>query len=366
MSLGPGRSARAIGIDAGNCFDRPPTGVAVYARNLTTELARSHPDQRFVWHLRSNRYLRSFRSRLPRNVTRRLGEGFPGHPAVGPVALFHGLNQRLPPPSDALMVATFHDLFAMTGDYSTRGFRERFAKLAVETARRANHIVAISEHTARLVEELLGCPRARVTVVHHGVEALDAPTQNETRSTLEDLNITPPFVLHMGTIQARKNVGRLVEAFEAAGAGRQLVLAGSIGYGGPDILSRIERSPARSRMRLPGHVGDKVRSCLYRSAECLLFPSLDEGFGLPVVEAMASGLPVITSDASALPEVAGDAALLVDPLDVDAIADGLARVLASAALRAELTAKGLERAKAFTWRRCADETWAAYQRLLDG
>ncbi|MDE0104938.1 MAG: glycosyltransferase family 1 protein [Bryobacterales bacterium] len=366
MALGPGRSAKAIGIDAGNCFDRPPTGVAVYARNLTTELARSHPNQSFVWHLRSNRYLRSFRARLPSNVTRRLGERFPGHPAVGPVALFHGLNQRLPEAADAPMVATFHDLFAMTGDYSTPGFRERFAKLAVETARRANHIIAISEHTARLVEGLLGFPRANVTVVHHGVEALDAPAPAEERSILEAIDVTPPFVLHMGTIQARKNVGRLVEAFEAAGSGRQLVLAGSTGYGGPDILSRIERSAARSRIRLPGHVGDKVRSCLYRSAECLLFPSLDEGFGLPVVEAMASGLPVITSDTSALPEVAGDAGLLVDPLSVDAIADGLARVLASPDLRAELAAKGLMRATAFTWRRCADQTWNAYQRLLAG
>ncbi len=355
---------RAIGLDAGNCFDRPPTGVAVYARNLTAELADLRPDQRFVWHLRSNRYLRSFRTRLPRNARRRLAESLPWHPSVGRVALFHGLNQRLPPGPLPLSVATFHDLFAMSGGYATAEFRSRFTRLAEETAIRANHIIAISAHTARLVTEQLCYPRECVTVVHHGVETLETPDGRLVQRVLEDLGVSRPFVLHVGTLQARKNIGRLVAAFEAAGQGRQLVLAGSLGYGAREIVERIEASPARSRVRMVGHVADTARACLYRSAEALLFPSLDEGFGLPAIEAMACGLPVVTSTAGALPEVAGDAAILVDPLSVDSIAEGLGRVLASHRLRAALAARGAARAGEFTWKRCAERTWEVYQRLL--
>ena len=360
----PHRNPRAIGLDAGNWFDRPPTGVAVYARNLTRRLAESHPDQQFVWHLRSNRYLRSLRTALPSNASRRLAETFPGHPAVGRVGLFHGLNQRLPQGRLPRTVATFHDLFAMTGDYSSAEFRERFSSLAAETAGRADHVIAISAHTARLVTDLLGYPRAQVTVVHHGAERLEPPEPSRAREILGRMGISAPFVLHMGTIQARKNVDRLVSAFEEAGEGRELVLAGSFGYGGPQLARRLERSPSRARIRLTGHVSDLARACLYSEAEVLLFPSLDEGFGLPVVEAMSSGLPVVTSNLSALPEVAGDAAVLVDPHDVGSIANGLGKVLSSPGLQAELKELGVRRARAFTWQRCADETWAVYQRLL--
>ena len=358
-----GQSARAIGIDASNHFDRPATGVAVYAKCLANQLAESHPEQRFIWHLRSNRYFRSLRQALPRNVERRLAEEFPCHPAVGKVALFHGLNQRLPI-GPRVSVATFHDLFAMTGEYSTRSFRDRFSRLAVETARRADHIIAISKHTANLVEQRLGYPRSNITVIHHGINALEAPRSAKRMEVLANFDILKPFVLSVGTLQARKNVESLVAAFEAAGAGRRLVLAGGVGYGGAQILQRIRDSPARSRICLLGHVSTLVLASLYREAEVLLFPSLDEGFGLPVVEAMANGLPVITSTTTAMPEVAGSAAVLVEPTRVDAISDGLARVLASQRLQADLRAKGLERAKQFNWRRCAEETWRVYERLL--
>ena len=260
-------------------------------------------------------------------------------------------------------VATFHDLFAITGEYSTPEFRQRFTRLAHETAERADHIIAISAHTARQVAELLDYPKSCITVVHHGAEALAVPSAGQRAAILRQLGVSEPFVLHVGTIQSRKNIERIVAAFESAGTGHDLVLAGAFGYGAEAIQERIEQSPARPRIRIVGHVDDDVRASLYVAAEVLLFPSLEEGFGLPAIEAFRCGLPVITSNVSALPEVTGDAAVLVDPLDGDEISGALESVLSSPGLRSELRRKGAATATRFTWRRCADETWSVYGQL---
>ena len=352
-----------IGIDAGNSLDRPPTGVAVYARNVIRELALGHPEQRFGWYYRSNRYLRSFRTTLPSNVSRRLLE----EPALrlrpSRPTLFHGLNQRLPKSPDTIKVATFHDLFAMTGEYSTAEFRERFAGLARETASRADHIIAVSAHTADQVTEFLGFPRTRISIIHHGAEALIAPSTDQCDAIMHRLEVTRPFLLHVGSLQVRKNVSRLVEAFEAVEEPVDLVLAGARGYGADRIVERIRNSPARARIHLVGHVRDEVRACLYARAEALVFPSLEEGFGLPVIEAFAAGLPVIASNVSALPEVAGGAAMLVDPLRPSEITEAIGRVLGSSGLRAGLRSKGAARVQGVTWQRCARETWKVYELL---
>ena len=353
-----------IGIDAGNSLDRPPTGVAVYARNLLAELARAHPDERFAWFYRSNRYLRSIGGRLPPNARRRLLEDSVLFLSAQGLSLFHGLNQRLPARLRVPRVATFHDLFAMTGEYSTPQFRQRFAQLARETAERADHIIAVSQHTAALVADELAFPREAISVVHHGVETLETPGPESRRSVLRDLGVTRPFVLHVGSLQVRKNIERIVSAFESMGGALDLVLAGAAGFGADRIARRIDASPARARIRMPGHVEDQVRATLYAEAEALVFPSLEEGFGLPVVEAFSAGLPVVASNVSAVAEVAGDAALLVDPLDAEEIAGALERVVSDSALRAELRAKGLDRAKRFSWERCAAETWNVYRSLL--
>ena len=351
-----------IGIDAGNSLDRPPTGVAVYARNLVRELARAHPDERFAWFYRSNRYLRSLGSKPPANVTRRLLEEGALRLSGRGLRLFHGLNQRLPARLSCPQIATYHDLFALTGDYSTREFRARFARLARETAKRADHVIAVSGHTARMVEDLLDYPRSRITVVHHGSEAMAMPGMVRRRAMLASIGVTRPFLLHVGSLQARKNIERIVAAFEPLSDAVDLVLAGAPGYGADRIEERIRSSSKLSRIRVTGHVSDELRASLYGEAEALVFPSLEEGFGLPVVEAFAAGLPVVASNVSAVPEVAGDAALLVNPLDTGQIADAIERVLRSSEVRAELRRRGAARALRFTWERCAAETWRTYQR----
>ncbi len=167
----------------------------------------------------------------------------------------------------------------------------------------------------------------------------------------------------MGAIQRRKNVARLVRAFETLPLQWRLILAGADGYGAAEELQAVHDSPRRASIEIPGYVSAVELDELYRRASIFAFPSLDEGFGMPVLDAMARGVPVLTSNASALPEVAGDAALLVDPLDVDSIAGGLSRLAADAGLREELTRRGLERAQEFTWETAVERTWAVYNEL---
>jgi glycosyltransferase involved in cell wall biosynthesis len=252
-------------------------------------------------------------------------------------------------------VTTFHDLFVMMSEYSTADFRRRFTAQARDAAERSDLVIAVSEFTAGQVQSLLGVDRGRIRVAPHGVEPLPAAAVRRE-----------PVILFLGALQARKNVVRLVEAFEQIRApGWRLVLAGSHGYGAADILARIERSSRRSAIDLPGFVTNERRGELYSRASLFAFPSLDEGFGIPVLEAMAAELPVLTSNRSSLPEVAGQAALLVDPTDVTAIAAGLQTLIDDSALRTDLAARGRERASEFTWERTVATTWKVYQELRE-
>jgi glycosyltransferase involved in cell wall biosynthesis len=157
---------------------------------------------------------------------------------------------------------------------------------------------------------------------------------------------------------------RLVEAFEAVQPTWQLVLAGGQGYGAARILERIATSKARDRIRVTGYVSPQELAGWYGRAKVFAFPSLDEGFGMPVLEAMAAGVPVIASNGSALPEVAGDAALLVDPADIACLTDSLMALTCDVELQQEYARRGLKRAQLFTWDKAVRQTWLVYQSLL--
>jgi glycosyltransferase involved in cell wall biosynthesis len=339
-----------LALDASYSLDEEPSGVAVYSREILEGLAVAHPDCEWLWCYRPHRFLKSLRRRLPRNARRRLlGRHAP------PARLFHGLNQRLPQGKLPSSVCTFHDLFVLTGEYSSPEFRRRFTGQARDAARRADLVICVSAFTASQAEALLGVEKSRLRVVHHGVRF----------RTLPEAAAREPVVLSVGAIQRRKNTLRLVEAFEATPPGWRLVLAGSSGYGAAEAHRRVEQSPRRADIEITGYLPDRELRSLYARASIFAFPSLDEGFGMPAIEAMACGIPVLTSNCSALPEVCGEAALLVDPHDTEAIARGLTRLMESESLRDELRRKGLERAARFTWERSVQQTWEIYRELLD-
>jgi glycosyltransferase involved in cell wall biosynthesis len=275
-------------------------------------------------------------------------------------SLFHALNQRVEYAAKSVpIVTTFHDLFVLSGDYSSPEFRAQFAEQARVAAERSDVVIAVSKFTAGQVRDLLHVPESRIRVVPHGTRPPESPAPED--GAREDL------ILNVGAIQKRKNITRLVEAFESLGGGRpwRLVLAGAAsGFQSDEILARIAASPVRERIEVTGFVSAAALEDLYRRARIFAFPSLDEGFGIPVIEAMARGVPVLTSDRSALPEAAGGAALLVDPTDTASIVDGLSRLTADSDLRASLCAKGLARAASATWERAVEQTWNVYQELL--
>jgi glycosyltransferase involved in cell wall biosynthesis len=336
-----------FGLDATYTLDPSPSGVALYSREMAYGLARTHPDARFTFYFRPHRYFRSFDTPLPPNARRSL---------MAPMGrLFHGLNQRLPRFRWGPTVATFHDLFVLTGEYSTPEFRKRFAAQARDAAARADMVIAVSEFTRGQVISLLGVEPARVRVVHHGTRALAFPGTPSSREKI---------ILNVGAIQKRKNIARLVEAFEAVDRAWRLVLIGSSGYGAAEIHARISASPAVDRIRVLGYVTPEELAGWYARATIFAFPSLDEGFGMPVLEAMAAGTPVLTATRSALPEVAGDAALLADAEDTGALVHALQRLTEDEDLRARLSRLGVERAKLFTWEKAVQETWNVYLDLL--
>jgi glycosyltransferase involved in cell wall biosynthesis len=211
-------------------------------------------------------------------------------------------------------------------------------------------------------------PPEKITVIY---EAADTRFRLQPPQTMADVRaryrLPDRYLLFVSTIEPRKNLIRLLAAFErlqAAGLTDALVIVGKRGWLYDNFFAALEASPAKQAVIFPGWVADADLPAIYGGAQVFAFPSLFEGFGLPVLEAMACGTPVVCSNSSSLPEVADDAALLVDPLDVDALTGALERLLRDPALAADLRARGLAQAARFSWARAAAETIAIYHRLI--
>lgn len=341
-------------LDATYSVGKRPTGVANYSREILFGLAAAHPEERFRFCFRPHRYLGAFDQNMPSNVRRvpLLDHLVPVRPQ-----LFHGLNQRLPKLRMKRAVSTFHDLFVMTSEYSTPAFRERFTIQARDAATRSDLVICVSSFTAMQAEELLGVPRSRLRVVHHGVRPPD-PAAIPPPSARE------PLILFVGAIQKRKNVAGLVRAFARVPAPWKLTLVGSRGYGWEEVEIAVAESPARDRICVSGYCDDESLRSLYARASIFAFPSLDEGFGIPILEAMAWGVPVISSSRSSMPEVAGDAAVLIDPLQPSQLEDALISLVEQPSQRETLASLGRVRARNFTWERAVEHTYDVYQELL--
>jgi glycosyltransferase involved in cell wall biosynthesis len=336
-----------IALDATYSLGKNLSGVGVYSREILYGLATAHPDHRFLFCYRPHRFLPSFQEQLPQNARRRILHGAPR------ADLFHALNQRVDRRAKKT-IATFHDLFVLSGDYSSPEFRARFAAQAREAAERSDSLIAVSRFTASQMEALLHVEPARIRVIPHGVHM--PPESTGKRENL---------VLFVGAIQRRKNISRLVKAFEAMPAGWRLVLAGSAnGWGAAEELRAVESSSRRSDIEVPGYVAAVELNSLYSRARIFAFASLDEGFGIPVLEAMAHGIATVTSKRSALPEVAGDAALMVDPENVEELAEALRSLASDDDQREQLARRGRERAAGFSWGAAVERTWAVYQELI--
>jgi glycosyltransferase involved in cell wall biosynthesis len=255
------------------------------------------------------------------------------------------------------LVVTVHDLSFVR--YS-RFFspKQRLWHAAVNPAmllKKACAVIAVSEHTKNDIVETFGVDPAKIAVANPGVDASFIP-QNEAAvaEVRERFDLRKPFFLSLGTLEPRKNVTGIIDAFEKIDADADLVVAGGKGWMYEDIFTRAARSPKRDRIRFLGYVDAADKPALYAAATALVYPAFYEGFGMPPLEAMAVGTPVIASHVSSLGEVVGDAGILVEPSSSDGIAQAMRTVLEDAALVTMLRQRGLQRAKQFTWTRSAE------------
>ncbi len=289
---------------------------------------------------------------------------------TGPIDLFHSPDFTLPPVRRGTRtLLTVHDLsFVRDPDSAAPGLRGYLEVVVPRSVARADHILADSAATREDLIELYKTPPSKVSVLYCGIDAAFRPMKDA--QTLAAVRAryglgSAPFILAVSTLQPRKNYVRLIQAFARLPTQEtNLVIAGGKGWLFETIFSEVERLRLRQRVIFPGFVADGDLPALYSAARLLAYPSLYEGFGLPMLEAMACGTPVVASTASCLPEVAGDAALLVSPTDVEALAAALDRVLSDEALRADLIAKGYSRVGQFSWGKSARQLLGVYHKLV--
>ncbi len=290
--------------------------------------------------------------------------------------LLHGMAFATPLSCACPTVVTVHDLsFLRYPGAFRRSNRAYLSFITRFSTRRAARVIAVSESTRQDVIALCGVPGDRVVVVPNGVTEEFCPAAPAAVADFRVRKGLPErFILFLGTLEPRKNITRLLEAYalwlqEFATDGQPipaLVIAGSKGWFYDAIFARVRELGLVDRVVFPGFVPAEELPWWYRAAELFVYPSLFEGFGLPVLEAMACGTPTITSATSSLPEVAGDAALLVDPDDTRALAACIGRVLAEPELAAAMRSAGLSQASRFSWGRTAAETAAVYRAALGG
>jgi glycosyltransferase involved in cell wall biosynthesis len=366
-----------IGIDFTSAA-RERAGIGRYARELIRALARldhgnryvlfvprdAHDDLlRFEWPPNfsihraplTERYLAALwhRARLPLPI-----EGF-----IGAVDVFYSPDFLLPPTRARRKIVTVHDLsYVRVPECFPAPLLNYLNHAVPPSVARADLILADAASTQRDLADAYRVPLDKIKVLYSGVDARFRPdVSDESRVRVRAITRGRPYLLSVSTIQPRKNYTRLIQAFakivnyQLSIVNLQLVIAGSRGWMFDEVFQTVERLGLNDRVLFPDYVPDDDLPALYAGAMLFVYPSLYEGFGLPVAEAMACGAPVVSSNASSLPEVAGDAALYFDPRNVDAITDALRRALTDDALRADLRLRGLAQAKRFSWERAATE-----------
>lgn len=366
-----------IGLD-GTPLLGPRSGVGNYTGRLLAALLRHKPDWEYL--LYSNRPLEPLEQPLTRATP--VYSRVPSKrmiwmqcllPAVirrSRPQLCHFPNAMAPIWSQRPFIVTIHDASLFLYRRYHPLARILSIRLALPTiARQAAAVITVSHHARADLIRILNLPPQKVHVVYEAAPAHFQPVVEQAHldALRRKYHLPQQFLLYVGTLEPRKNLRRLVQALHEIrrqGFPHRLVLVGASGWDIDDFRKEIARLEMEEAVIFTGYVPTEDLPGLFSLATLFVFPSLYEGFGLPPLEAMACGTPVLSSNRSSLPEICADAACLVDPEDVDDLAHGLATLLSEPERRRELSSRGLERARDFSWRRAAEQTAAIYQRVL--
>jgi glycosyltransferase involved in cell wall biosynthesis len=356
-------------------------GNESYIANLIEALAEIDTNNRYTLYVTRREAVERFTGRWP-HVSVRLT--LPHTPLVRipltlsaelrrrPVDLLH-VQYTGPPLAPCAVVATIHDLsFEHLPETFKRRSRAQLRLTVRRTARMARAVIAPSEYSRRDLIETYELPPERVVVTPLAASPHLAPVtdEGERRRVRELYGISGDYILAVGAIQPRKNLVRLIEAYADLRGARpqaklpQLVLVGRRGWLYGETMSAVNLHSNNGDIRFTGYVSEGDLQALYTDALCFVYPSYFEGFGLPVLEAMSCGAPVIAGNRTSLPEVVGDAGVLVDPFDSSALSSAIGRLVDDVSLRRTLRARGLERAREFSWRETARRTLEVYERAV--
>lgn len=343
-------------------------GVSVYADQLLRALPTACPNLEITAHTGprapSIPGVRTVRSPIDtrRAAPRILWEQVSGRLLSARQDILHGTVNTIPLAAPIPTVVTIHDLsFLRFPDRLPRARRAFLSAAVPASARRATRVIAISESTKRDIVELIGIPEGRISVVYQGVDAAFRPGPSDISAAHF---AGRPYILHVGTVEPRKNLDILVRAYAALrrdGIPHALALVGPRGWMDDPVFAVIRELGLQDDVRLAGYVPPADLPRWYNGADLFAFPSAYEGFGLPILEAMACGVPTVTSNGSSLGEVAGTAALTVDAGSVEDLHDAMGRILSDQNLAARLRDLGRARAAKFTWESTARGTAAVYE-----
>jgi glycosyltransferase involved in cell wall biosynthesis len=369
-----------LGLDASRSISDQPTGTELYSHYLIDALlGQAQPDYSFrLYYNQSPR----FQIRNPQSAIRNLR--FPRlwtHVRLSIEMLLHAPDllfvpaHVIPIVHPRRSIVTVHDLgylyFPEAHPPRQRWYLDRSTRWNV---RSAAHVMADSATTKRDLISKYNAKPDRITVAYPGLDPSikRITNQNEIDRVKAKYKITGDYLLYLGTLQPRKNLSRLITAFaqvqsnfQSPTSNLQLVLAGKAGWYAQPLFDQVRDHQPSTRVLFPGYIDAADKSALLSGATAFVFPSLYEGFGFPVLEAMQCGVPVLCSNTSSLPEIAGEAALLIDPLSVESIADGLTRITNDETLRRKLIEAGYVQAKKFSWQACANVVLNVFDRVLN-